>query len=167
MKSNLFQKFRKPAAFSLSLICLTALFLIWLDRDQDKAITHSPTTTEGRAIQAHDADHDGKLSKDEKQQMETKFVDAFDENGDGTLDPTERQAVRSTARVNVQPSAAKPKNLKDAAAFLSRMDQDADAQVTAAEAGEKRWAVLAKADENTDGQVTAQEWLDYKDKRSQ
>ena len=94
--------------------------------------------------------------------METKFVDAFDNDGDGTLNPTDRKTVRSTARDNVQPSVAIPKNLKDAAAFLARMDQNGDVAVTAAEAGGKRWNALRLADKIADGQVTAQEWLDHK-----
>ena len=166
MKLFRFHKSVKPAAIAASLLCigigLAALFSRWTGGDDDESPTAVPTTTEGRAIRAHDADHDGKLSKSEKREMETKFVDAFDKDGDGTLNPTERQTVRSTARVNVQPSVAIPKNLKDAAAFLAKMDQDGDGTVTESEASEKRWAALGKADKNANGRVTAEEWLDYK-----
>jgi len=132
------------------------------DRVDEPALKPSPKTAEARAIQAHDTNGDGELSESEKQQMEQKFVDSFDRNEDATLDQTERQAVRKKAEIAVRPGAPKLETIKDAASFLTRMDSNGDKEVSAAEAGVKRWQVLRQADENEDGRVTAQEWLDHR-----
>jgi EF hand domain-containing protein len=59
-------------------------------------------TRDGAVLQNADADHDGKVTKQEfidaRAEQTAKLFDQLDTNHDGVLDATEQQAARSVAK---------------------------------------------------------------------
>jgi Ca2+-binding EF-hand superfamily protein len=117
-------------------------------------------TLDGR-FNAVDANHDGKISKDElaaqqqrelqkakagiAQQMQAKFKQ-LDTNKDGQLSAAEFMAAAPPIRTAETPDQ-----------MLQKLDSNRDAKVTADEFRAPQLAVFNKADANRDGVVTPDE----------
>lgn len=133
------------------------------DKKTEASANSKPDSTKpGPAQQAlakFDADEDGSLSKDERDKMNQAYVEHFDSDGDNKLSDKEKEIARRRSRVTVVPSNPRTSSPEAAAAFLGRFDTDNDGKVSASEAGETRWKVMARSDTNKDGLISSQEWF--------
>jgi len=111
-------------------------------------------------LKKHDTDQNGEISLTEKEAMNAKFIEKFDEDGDKILSPEERNKIRNKqVKVRITGKSKAPVTLGQSADFLKKMDTNKDGLVSEEEAGENRWKVMSRADANQDGEVSAEEWL--------
>lgn len=98
-------------------------------------------------VRLFDANHDGKVSKEELLAKHPGF-DRADANHDGSVTADEMKALPAAQR---HPGLA-------GAGFISRFDQDGDGKVTLDEFNAKRTAAFDAMDKNKDGFISQEEF---------
>jgi len=98
-------------------------------------------------VRLFDANHDGKVSKEELLAKHPGF-DRADANHDGSVTQDELKAIPAAQR---HPGFT-------GAGFISRFDQDGDGKVTLDEFNAKRMAAFDAMDKNKDGFISEEEF---------
>ena len=103
-------------------------------------------------FQAMDADHDGKVTRDEHSAAAKKMFDAMDGNEDGKVTAAEMEA----AHERVAGRKAKPGEMK-AAEKIKTIDTDGDGVLSAAEHAAGSGTMFEAMDADRDGSLTEAE----------
>ena len=133
----------------------TILTFVACDRSTPLAVT----SLESTPFDVYDTDKSGELSETERKEMNEKFVEHFDTDGDGTLGALERNAARKHSQVNVSVTNGPTETEDTAKSFIKQLDQNGDGMISKEDVDETRWKVFSRSDANQDGQVSAAEWL--------
>lgn len=97
-----------------------------------------------------DANHDGKITKEESLAARERMFKRLDKNGDGSVDEAEIQTARQAIKDRAATAEARLSNQ------WRRMDKDGDGKVSAAEF-QSRAVMFDLADRNSDGTITEDE----------
>jgi Ca2+-binding EF-hand superfamily protein len=97
-----------------------------------------------------DADHDGKITREESAAARERMFKRLDRNGDGAVDETEVEQARQMIKDRAATAEARLSNQ------WRRMDKDGDGKVSAAEF-QSRSVMFDLADRNGDGTITENE----------
>ena len=132
-------------------------WLAEVDTNKDGAATTAELAAHAKAqrekhvqqlFQRKDANHDGRLSREESG-MPERWFDKNDENKDGALTPAELSARRGRG--------GKPESDDRRGGKHARLDANGDGKIDRAEVTQSATQMLQRLDKNTDGALSAEE----------